>query len=141
VTQGVPRMQHSSCMPPLSVSTTGNHDTSALAAWWSEIRAADRDEYWSMVVGHPEKAPRFSPTVHRKILRNAYEAASSLVLIPFQDLFGTRERINVPGTVNRRNWTYRARWTVEQLRREKPLLKKTEGFREMAMATGRLSTA
>jgi len=45
-----------------------------------------------------------------------YAAPSELCLLPFQDLFGARERVNVPGTVNDRNWTYRMPMDVDTLR-------------------------
>jgi len=35
--------------------------------------------------------------------------------LPFQDLLGAREQVNVPGTVNERNWTYRMPMSVEAL--------------------------
>ena len=38
-----------------------------------------------------------------------------LALLPFQDLMGTRERVNVPGTVNDDNWTYRMPMDLVQL--------------------------
>ena len=42
-------------------------------------------------------------------------AASDLCLVPFQDLLGTREQVNVPGSVNEHNWTYRAAMDVDAL--------------------------
>jgi hypothetical protein len=48
-----------------------------------------------------------------------YAAPSELCLLPFQDLFGTRERVNVPGTVNDRNWTYRMPMDVDALRADR----------------------
>jgi len=36
-----------------------------------------------------------------------YGSGSDLILLPFQDALGSRERVNVPGTVNAENWTYR----------------------------------
>jgi 4-alpha-glucanotransferase len=44
-----------------------------------------------------------------------YQSASDLCLVPLQDLLGTREQVNVPGSVNERNWTYRMPMAVESL--------------------------
>jgi 4-alpha-glucanotransferase len=35
--------------------------------------------------------------------------------VPLQDLLGTREQVNVPGSVNERNWTYRMVMDVDAL--------------------------
>jgi 4-alpha-glucanotransferase len=35
--------------------------------------------------------------------------------VPFKDLLGAREQVNVPGTVNDRNWTYRMPMDVDSL--------------------------
>jgi 4-alpha-glucanotransferase len=35
--------------------------------------------------------------------------------MPFQDCFGHRERVNVPGTVNDQNWTFRLAQTIAEL--------------------------
>ena len=49
----------------------------------------------------------FDDRVRDLLLAALYAAPSTLALIPFQDALGTRERINVPGTVDAANWTYR----------------------------------
>jgi 4-alpha-glucanotransferase len=48
-------------------------------------------------------------------LRLVYAAPSVLSVNPFQDLFGQRERINLPGTVAPTNWTYRMPSSVGDL--------------------------
>jgi 4-alpha-glucanotransferase len=40
---------------------------------------------------------------------------SQLVLFPIQDVFGWRDRINEPGTVNDHNWTFRLPWPSNRL--------------------------
>ena len=54
--------------------------------------------------------------VHMALLEGLYQARSALVVLPFIDAYGGRERINVPSTVSAANWTYRLPWTVEELR-------------------------
>ena len=49
-----------------------------------------------------------------------YASGSDLLLLPFQDCLGHRERINVPGTVNDQNWTYRLAQTVAELAADRP---------------------
>jgi 4-alpha-glucanotransferase len=40
-------------------------------------------------------------------------------LLPFQDLLGAREQVNVPGSVNDQNWTYRMPMTVDALKADR----------------------
>ena len=47
--------------------------------------------------------------------RGADGVGSDLTLLPLQDVFGWRDRINEPGTVNDRNWTFRLPWPVDRL--------------------------
>jgi 4-alpha-glucanotransferase len=107
--------RHPKDYPLLSVATTGTHDTDTLAVWWSKAEEAQRQAYWRMVSGKNQTAPRFSKEVHTALLENIYGARSAFVILPFQDLFGRRERINVPGTVRNSNWTYRIPVPVEDL--------------------------
>jgi 4-alpha-glucanotransferase len=41
------------------------------------------------------------------------------VAVPFQDALGSRERINLPGTVLESNWTYRMAMTLAALREDR----------------------
>ncbi|MFH1724236.1 MAG: 4-alpha-glucanotransferase [Elusimicrobiota bacterium] len=125
--------------PALSVAAHSNHDTSTLATWWREVGQAHRDAYWRMVTGKAERAPRFSHTVHRRLIENLYAAGSGLALLLFQDAFGTRERINVPATVSARNWTYRVAWNAEELSEAAIPAQKTAMLKDLALRTGRLS--
>ncbi|HYY05315.1 MAG TPA: 4-alpha-glucanotransferase [Candidatus Limnocylindria bacterium] len=104
--------------PPLSVATSGTHDTSALAAWWEEELGADGRRALAAVPSFGRLAgagARFTPAVHEALLDGLYAAASALVVLPFADAYGGRERINLPGTVGPPNWGYRVPWNVEDL--------------------------
>ncbi|HLY36589.1 MAG TPA: 4-alpha-glucanotransferase, partial [Candidatus Binatia bacterium] len=104
--------------PARSVATSGTHDTSTLAAWWEDElddagrRALARVPAFAPLAGASAK---FTPPVHAALLDGLYAAASDLVVLPFPDVYGGRERINVPATVGRTNWAYRLPWTVEEL--------------------------
>ena len=86
--------------PPRSVATTGTHDIEPLAATpegqTEEQRAA--------------------------ILQSLLASASSLVLIPVQDVFGWADRINTPAVVDAVNWTWKLPWPVDAwLQEDEPL--------------------
>jgi 4-alpha-glucanotransferase len=62
-------------------------------------------------------------------------SGSDLLLLPFQDALGARERVNVPGTVNDENWSYRVPRLVSALLADKAT---TERLSALARRTGRL---
>jgi 4-alpha-glucanotransferase len=105
--------------PELSVATTGTHDTSSLAAWWEEELTPEARRALAAVPAFAalrDAADRLTDAVHMTLLEGLYQARSALVVLPFIDAYGGRERINVPSTVSAANWTYRLPWTVEELR-------------------------
>jgi 4-alpha-glucanotransferase len=104
--------------PPRSVATTGTHDTSALATWWAdELDDAGRRALAAVPAFASLRGAgaRFTPAVHEALLDGLYAARSELVVVPFPDVYGGRERINVPATVGSANWGYRLPWTLEEL--------------------------
>ncbi len=105
--------------PPLSVATTGTHDTEPLAAWWDELPAADRAQLAALprLARRPIAwgTTRFTPAVRDALLDLIFSAPSVYVMIPIQDVFGWRDRINLPGTVRDDNWTWRMLWPSDVL--------------------------
>jgi 4-alpha-glucanotransferase len=77
---------------------------------------------------------RFDDQVRDALLRVLYAAPSELCLLPFQDLLGGRERVNVPGTVNDSNWTYRMPMDVDALRADHATVAR---LAELAAESGR----
>jgi 4-alpha-glucanotransferase len=120
--------------PSLSLVTTSTHDTSTLREWWETLSTEER----SAVSGeYPElrdltKVSDYSPAVHQALLAAAENASSDLCILPWQDAFGTRERINLPGSISQGNWSYRIDQPVEDL-----LLR--EDSRSVAALLARLS--
>jgi 4-alpha-glucanotransferase len=109
--------------PTVSVATTGTHDTDAVADWYDGLLPAERAELLELpgMAAVAARAPeKFDVEVRDALLELLYGAASDLVLVPFQDAFGHRERVNVPGTVNDRNWTYRLPATLSRLASDLP---------------------
>ena len=50
-----------------------------------------------------------------RLLEALMASGSDLVLIPVQDAFGWRDRINEPASVSEENWTYKLPWLVDRL--------------------------
>jgi 4-alpha-glucanotransferase len=129
--------------PALSVATSGTHDTETMAQWWEEMP----DEERRAVVQIPALAPlreangsghrEFTPVVHEALLEALYGAGSALVVPPVQDLFGLRDRFNVPGTVGPANWTWRMPWSADDLRADPALRARTEALARLVDRHGR----
>lgn len=100
--------------PALSVATTGTHDTESLAEWHDALPAHELAAL-RQVPGLESLPDRFDDRARDIYLACIYAAGSELLLVPFQDALGHRERVNVPGTVNSDNWTYRMPMALDAL--------------------------
>jgi 4-alpha-glucanotransferase len=81
------------------VATTGTHDTSSLATWWQdEIGVTERAALAALpdFAGLDAGDDGFAPPTHAALLNGLYRAGSNLVILPFMDAYGGRERINGP---------------------------------------------
>jgi len=106
--------------PEISVATSGTHDTETQAVWYDGLSPENR-RFLARIpgLGHLDCNRGFDNEVRDALLRVLYQSASDLCLVPFQDLLGAREQVNVPGSVNDRNWTYRIAMDVEELRSDR----------------------
>jgi 4-alpha-glucanotransferase len=122
--------------PEVSVATTGTHDTPAMATWYDGLGADERRALARLpALHHLEPHQPFGPVVHEALLGAVYGASSRLCILPFSDALGSRDRINVPGTVTDVNWTYRMPMTVNALQSDSAL---TTRLRAHAARSGRL---
>jgi 4-alpha-glucanotransferase len=60
------------------------------------------------------------------------------VFLPVQDVFGWRDRINTPATVNDHNWTWRLPWPVDELPAVPAAAERAAFCRRLAAAMSRL---
>ncbi len=105
--------------PANSVATSGTHDTSTLAGWWDEADVAEREQLLRLVDPRGERSwentRQFDADLRDVLLERLLASGSTIVILPIQDLFGWRDRINVPNTVSERNWTFRIPWPLDTL--------------------------
>ncbi len=123
--------------PAVSVATTGTHDTDAMADWWDGMPDDERTAFLALppLAALRERATaRFDGGVRDAILELVYRSGSDLLLLPFQDAFGMRERVNVPGTMNEENWTYRIAQDLAALHADRAA---RERLRGLASRSGR----
>ena len=109
-----------SSYPARSVATSGTHDTEPMAEWWDSTTREERSAVCELASLQSECTADepFSDRVRDALLRALFEARSSLILLPIQDVFGWRDRVNTPAVVDDVNWTWRMPWPVEDLARE-----------------------
>lgn len=127
--------------PAVSVATTGTHDSEQVAEWYEAMPAAERAQLLELppfAALRAEAPARYDDRVRDAMLEMIYGAGSDLVLLPFQDAFGARERVNVPGTVTAENWTYRMPMTLAALAGDRA---STARLRGLAARSGRAKPA
>lgn len=126
--------------PAVSLACTGTHDTEPLAEWWEAITDAER---LAVVRAYPEfkgwqGAPReFKPEVHHGLLAAAESSTSNYCVLPWQDVLGTRERMNLPGSQSDVNWAYRTPQDVTELLTDAQTKNALEHLRALTEAGGR----
>ena len=123
-----------------SVATTGTHDTETLAEWWD---AAEPDERRALLALQALRSAQlaadepFSDRVRDALLAVLFGAGSRLVIVPLQDLFGWRDRINVPAVVDDVNWTWRLPMPVEDLSTAPGSVARARGLADLAQRSRR----
>jgi 4-alpha-glucanotransferase len=126
--------------PAISLATTGTHDTDTLVEWWEQATAEERERILRMLKLAPDDARDAEAVfdeVRDAILVALYESPSQMVIIPIQDLFGWRERINLPGTISAANWSWRMPANIEDLAETSAVALRISQMRELALNCGR----
>lgn len=121
--------------PELSVATTSVHDSSTLRQWWNQEKDSVKVFINSIKnEKKPDANSAFTPDIAEFIFHSLASCKSAFFINPLQDyLFlehcfylenEEEERINIPGSVNTFNWTYRIPATIEEMTENKSLLNK-----------------
>jgi 4-alpha-glucanotransferase len=131
-----------STFPAVSLATTGTHDTETLREWWETTSDAERlavaSAYPAFAALRPPPAS-FTQEVHAALLQTAETSASDVCILPWQDVFGLRDRVNLPGTVQDANWSYRMAQPVEELLVKTETQAVAAHLRALTERSGRLS--
>lgn len=127
--------------PELSVATTSVHDSSTVRQWWQDEKQSVRAFIKAVSPKENEKEAEaisadlpFDQKTAAFVMENCAKCGSALFINPLQDyLFmsqkyyledANEERINVPGSVNAFNWTYRMPASIEDLSADKDFIEK-----------------
>jgi 4-alpha-glucanotransferase len=104
--------------PSCSVATSSTHDTETLAEWWETATDADRlaaAEIPLLRTAGCDSTNGFEDETRDALLDLLFASSADLLILPIQDIFGWRDRINIPALISDRNWTWRLPWPVEDL--------------------------
>ncbi len=106
--------------PPLTLTTLSTHDSETLRTWWERIAIDSRK--WAYQFHIPYS--RFlSPETIDHLLLQSHRSSSLFHINLLQEYFSlfpelihslaSEERINTPGTMSEKNWTYRMKPSIE----------------------------
>ncbi|MCL2801561.1 MAG: 4-alpha-glucanotransferase [Treponema sp.] len=115
--------------PQLSVCTPAVHDSSTVREWWE--KEADQGQF-SGFIGVPSLPRIYNPGTAKIILSKSASARSRFRVFQIQDLLHLSnnwysenpedERVNVPGTANDFNWTYRLPALISDIAKDNELI-------------------
>ena len=134
--------------PAVAVATSGTHDTEPMVVWWENAPREEREA----VMAIPSVQARLEPgererladqarlphAMREALLETLYESGADLLILPVQDVFGWRDRINQPATIGDDNWTWRMPWPCDRLRTEAPAIAVADQLREWSARYGRV---
>lgn len=133
--------------PAVSVATSGTHDTEPMAIWWETAPRAEKDAVLaipsvrSRLAGedhaHVLDAAALPHALHEALLEVLYASGANILILPIQDIFGWRDRINQPATVAASNWTWRLPWPTDRLAAEPAAMAVATQLREWTRKYGR----
>lgn len=107
---------------PMSVTSLSTHDTETLEQWWDSHKSEAKNLCFTNNWKYSEK---LIPSLRLKVLCSVHSSASIFHINLLQEYLALDkklvhddpklERINVPGTVNKNNWSYRYLPTIEEI--------------------------
>jgi 4-alpha-glucanotransferase len=126
--------------PAVAVATSGTHDTEPMAVWWENAPPEEKHA----VLAIPSVRERLEPedserladqpglphAMREALLESLYASGADLLILPVQDVFGWRDRINQPATIGDGNWTWRMAWPCDRLGTEAAAIAVADQLRE-----------
>jgi len=127
--------------PRLSVCTPSVHDTTTIRGWWeNELSKSAKQEYYQLLDLEGIYPSDYSNKLAKAIIKRNLDSNSIITIFQIQDILILNEqfdrrsfeddRINVPGTVNKSNWTYRIPYKIEELINNKEFIKSLKSLFE-----------
>ncbi len=123
-----------------SVATSGTHDTEPMAIWWENAPRQEKEAVLAIPslrerLGAADRTraieePGLPHAMHDALLEVLFASGADLLILPIQDVFGWRERINQPATIGDDNWTWRLPWPSDRLQTEPQAIAVANQLRE-----------
>jgi 4-alpha-glucanotransferase len=120
--------------PALSVASLSTHDTKPITTWWEDFSPPEQAEMAALGAFDAHASPADRSLGLFALLLGS---SSALTLALGQEVLGTDERINTPGTVTDVNWTYRLPKPLEDLEADPGVRARLEAIRARAETAGR----
>lgn len=123
-----------------SAATSGTHDTETMADWWDAADEEERRAIASIPSLRPlriSEASGFTDGIRDALLAALYGAGSQLLILPIQDIFGWRDRVNVPALISDVNWSWRLPGPVEDLLTDSGGRERATFLADLSRRTGR----
>ena len=133
--------------PPVSVATSGTHDTEPMVIWWEDASRTEREA----VLAIPSiralltsedlaavDAPGLPHAFHEALLETLFASGSDTLILPIGDIFAWRDRINQPATVSEANWTWRLPWPSDRMSTEPAAMRVAKQLAEWCARHGRV---
>ena len=89
--------------------------------WWEHTSASERSLIDALPTiqritdGRGLIDRPYDPDVRDVLTEALFASGSNLLLLPVQDVFGWRDRINEPALVSDANWTFRLPWPCDRM--------------------------
>ena len=103
--------------PAVAVATSGTHDTEPMVIWWEGAPTEEKEAVLAIPSirarltdkerAHAVAAHGLSDRTRDALIEALYASGADLLILPMQDVFGWRDRVNQPATVGASNWTWR----------------------------------
>jgi 4-alpha-glucanotransferase len=111
--------------PADAVATSGTHDTEPMVIWWENAPLEEKQAVLAIPSlgehlapderGSIADRPGLPHPMREALLESLYASGANLLILPVQDVFGWRDRINQPATIGDGNWTWRLPWPCDRL--------------------------
>jgi len=112
-----------------------------MAEWWQDANRNERCQFIASLKLAGAIEPQRDTLGDRAvdaILSALYAAPSRLTIAPLQDLFGWKERVNTPGTVDAINWKWRLPFALDRLPDNSELSARIAALHAIASRTRRI---
>ncbi len=98
--------------PQVAVAVSGTHDTAPMAVWWEQASHDEKRQLSATLSIDLTSAPY--DVVRDTLVEVLLASPADLVILPIQDVFGWRDRINDPAVMADSNWVYRLPWPADR---------------------------